>query len=126
MQAQHDLWPYRLLVCFDIEEVPPDPMPSRRRLLLYADACGGNMPPSGPCECARVRFVPGGGIVATIGDLAPHTPVGRVVDVPGKGGTRTCACVLLESILKCNVECAEREKYVRSDDPEPYVALLIA
>ena len=59
-------------------------------------------------------------------DLTPHIPVGRVLEVPGKGGTRTCAYVLLESILKCMVDCAQQKKSICADDPEPYVALVIA
>ena len=59
-------------------------------------------------------------------DLTPHTPVGRVLEVPGNGGTHICAYVLLESILNYMVECAQREKSIRAADPDPYVALVIA
>ena len=67
-----------------------------------------------------------GAIVSMRANLTPHTPVGRVLEVPGKGGTRTCAYVSLASILTCMVECAQREKSIRAHDPEPYVALVIA
>ena len=72
------------------------------------------------------RLCTGGGIVAMRADLTPHTRGVRVVEIPGKGGTRTCAYVLHESILTCMVEWAQREASVCANDPEPYVVLVVA
>ena len=50
MQAQHDRWPYWVLVRFDIEEVPPEP------LQLAAGSTATVVRGDVPCEVIAVPF----------------------------------------------------------------------